>query len=106
MIGTTFKFDEAKVKAEGTYTLNQLHEKVDAVAAKSFLSKEEPGHYASDMEEHAFALVGRTILKLEKEPWFVNNICEWLLYEDGDEEDVLSQYRERTRGRNGGGEDY
>lgn len=102
MIGTTFKFDEAKIKAEGKYTVDQLHDKVDQLASKSFLKKEEPGHYSSNMGEHAFALVGRTILKLEDEPWFVNNLSEWILYEDEETEDVLSQCRGRGHGQGEG----
>lgn len=106
MIGTTFKFDEAKIMEEGKYTIQQLHDKVDQLASKSFLTKESPGHYSSNKGENAFALVGRTILKLEEEPWFVDNLSEWLLYEDEETEDVLSQFRERNHGKRKGYERF
>lgn len=99
MIGMTFKFEEEKINAEGNYTVEQLHNMVDQLASKSFLTKEEPGHYSSNMGEHAFALVGRTILKLEEESWFVDNVSEWLMYEDEEAEDILLQYKERNRGQ-------
>lgn len=94
MIGMIFKFDEAKINAEGNSTVEQLHNMVDQLASKSFLTKEASGHYSSIMGKHAFALVGRTILKLEEEPWFVDNVSEWLMYEDEEAEDILLQYKE------------
>ena len=99
MIGMIFKFNEPKIEADGKYTVKQLHDKVDQVAAKSFLLKEGTGHYFSNMDEHAFALVGRTLLKLDEESWFVDNLEEWLLYEDDCAEDVLTKHRERYRER-------
>lgn len=99
MIGMIFKFDEAKIRAEGKYTVKELYDAVDRVAARSYLTKEEPGHYIGNMGEHSFALVGRTILALEKEPWFINNLSEWLYYNGDSMEDVIAKHRERYHGK-------
>lgn len=98
MVGTTFKFNEAKIIEDGQYTVEQLHEKVDLVASKNLLTKERPGQYLSDIGVHDFALVGRAILNLKDEPWFINNISEWLLHIDGNTEDILAHYAEGCHG--------
>lgn len=98
MVRTTFKFNEAKIIEDGQYTIEQLHEKVDLVASKNLLTKEQPGQYLSDIGTHDFALVGRAILTLKDEPWFINNISEWLINIDGNTEDILAHYAEGGHG--------
>ena len=94
MMKMLIELDENKILNDGKYDLDKINSYLSRAFAKRNMSKESSNWYTNGN----FTNCGSLILTLSQKDWFINNIKQWLWYDEDDEsiEDLKAHYKKET----------
>ncbi len=84
------ELDENKILNEGKYDLSKINAYLSKAFAKRNMSKDNANWYRNGN----FTSCGSLILVLSQKDWFMDNVKQWLWYDEEDEsiEDLKAHY--------------
>ncbi|MDA3062947.1 MULTISPECIES: hypothetical protein [unclassified Campylobacter] len=96
LLGTKIVLDEAKIKQEGKYSVDELWSRIDKIANSCNMQKSDTNTYYAVRGENGFSSLGSFVyVYLIKEKWFIDNVKEWLwLDEEEGNEDLIKDIAE------------
>ncbi|MDA3053277.1 hypothetical protein OFO01_07065 [Campylobacter sp. JMF_01 NE2] len=102
LLGTKIVLDEAKIKQEGKYSVDELWSKIDKIANSCNMQKSDANTYYATSDENGFSNLGSfAYVYLIKEKWFIDNVKEWLwLDEEEGDEDMMGDVMEVRNAKN------
>ena len=91
MMKMLIELDENKILNEGKYNLDKIKSYLANAFAKRNMSKDSANWYVNGN----FTSCGSLILILSQKDWFINNVRQWLWYDEDDEstEDLKAHYQ-------------
>lgn len=109
MLMMKIEMNTDKIQAEQRYTLSAINRTIESAFAQMQLRKVEDVSgalmYRDSGNARDYGRFGKVVNTLKKQPWFMDNVSVWRLYdsEDSDnlndcsEEDLLLHYRRKQR---------
>lgn len=107
MLMMKIEMNADKIQAEQRYTMSAINHTIESAFAQMQLHKVEDSSgallYRDSGNARDYGRFGRVVNTLKKQPWFMDNVSVWRLYdsEDSDnlndcsEEDLLLHYRRK-----------
>ncbi|MBE5846641.1 MAG: hypothetical protein E7300_03095 [Lachnospiraceae bacterium] len=95
MMKMLIKMDEAKIREERKYDISKINAYLAKAFAKRHMELDDDGWYINGN----FSTCGSLIITLSQKDWFIDNLMEWLWYdeEDASTEDLKARYsKEKT----------
>lgn len=108
MLKMIIRMDDNKINGEKKYRLRKIYRTIDNAFTKTGLSRMEDMSgslvYRDNGQSKDYGLFGKMVNVLKRQPWFMENVAEWLLCDSDDsdnsddfnEEDLLSHYRKKS----------
>lgn len=108
MLKMIIRMDDNKINDEKIYRLDGIYRTIDNAFAKMGLSRMEDMSgsliYRDNGHSKDYGRFGKMVNVLKRQPWFMENVVEWLLCDSDDsdspddfnEEDLLSHYRKKS----------
>lgn len=108
MLMMKIQLDTAKIAAEKRYSEAAIRRTLEAAFAQLELHRVETDGTVLVCRDsgsaHDYARFGQLVNTLKKQPWFMENVALWRLYDSDDaetidecsEEDLLRRYRRRA----------
>lgn len=107
MLKMVISMDDNKIKTEKKYRLDGIYSTIGNTFEKMGFSRMEDsaGHmvFCDNGNAGDYGRFGRIVNTFKKQPWFMNNVSVWQLYDSDDsdnpddfnEEDLLKHYRQK-----------
>lgn len=107
MLKMLIQMDDNKITAEQKYPLDGIYTTIDRVFLAAGLPRVEDASgalvYRDCGRDRDFSLFGKIVNILKRQPWFMENVAAWRLYDSDDsdhpddfnEEDLLRHYRRK-----------
>ena len=107
MLMMKIEMNADKIQAEQRYTMSAINRTIESAFAQMQLRKVEDASgallYRDSNNARDYGRFGKVVNTLKKQPWFMENVSVWRLYdsEDSDnlndcsEEDLLLHYRRK-----------
>ena len=94
MMRMLVELDENKIVNDGKYSLSKINSYLSNAFAKRNMIKNADNWYINGN----FTSCGSLALTLSRKDWFMNNVKQWLWYdeEDGSTEDLKAHYSKET----------
>ena len=109
MLMMKIEMNADKIQAEQRYTMSAINRTIESAFAQMQLRKVEDASgallYRDSGNTRDYGRFGKVVNTLKKQPWFMDNVSVWRLYdsEDSDnlndcsEEDLLLHYRHKQQ---------
>ena len=109
MLMMKIEMNADKIRAEQRYTMSAINRTLESAFAQMQLRKVEDASgallYRDNGNARDYGRFGKVVNTLKKQPWFMENVSVWRLYdsEDSDnlndcsEEDLLLHYRHKRQ---------
>lgn len=91
MMKMLIELDENKIMSDGKYDLDKINSYLSKAFAKRNMQKEASNWYTNG----TFTNCGSLILTLSQKDWFIENVKQWLWYDEDDDsiEDLKAHYK-------------
>lgn len=91
MMKMLIELDENKIMSDGKYDLDKINSYLSKAFAKRNMQKESSNWYTNGN----FTNCGSLILTLSQKDWFIENVKQWLWYDEDDDsiEDLKAHYK-------------
>ena len=109
MLMMKIEMNTDKIQAEQRYTLSAINRTIESAFARMQLRKVEDVSgalmYRDSGNARDYGRFGKVVNTLKKQPWFMDNVSVWRLYDseysdnlsDCNEEDLLLHYRHKQQ---------
>ncbi|MCI8418630.1 MAG: hypothetical protein HFI33_14240 [Lachnospiraceae bacterium] len=107
MLKMIIRMDDNKINIEKKYRLDGIYKAIDNTFLKMGLPRMEDTSgslvYCDNGHTTDYGRFGKIVNTLKRQPWFMENVIEWLFCDSDDsespddfnEEDLLSHYRQK-----------
>lgn len=107
MLKMVIRMDDNKINIEKKYRLDGIYRTIDSTFIKMGFPRIEDASgflvYRDNGHTTDYGRFGKIVNTLKRQPWFMDNVAEWLLCDSDDsdnpddfnEEDLLNHYRQK-----------
>ena len=90
MIKMIIKMNDEKISSSNEYSHERIYSALDRIFAQKGMDRKETEkgvEYSGSGKNTDFAYFGKIMLGLKKQPWFMDNVSEWLFCNSDDSDD-------------------